>query len=202
MPLFSFLRRRRPIEIFVEGSDAARRKGCMFVAKEMIAERGFDVLTVTEDDAYVREHGLLNDMKKSRGDRPSVRAFLVLGCLRHHMQRSNYVKTKGGAYDIILHESHPSTALRLHDADACVRDMYGLVDALFGFITPPAITIYLREDVPKKGSKEQKIYEDIMEERVKRGGTVYDITTKKLPKQEVATRMCEAFVRSYALLRA
>ena len=200
MPL-SFLRRRRPIEIFVEGNDAERRKSYMLAAKEVMVNRGFDVLTVTEDDEYAKENGLLRDMKKSRGDRPSVRAFLVLGCLRHHVLRSSYVKTKGGAYDVVLHESHPSTALRLHEADACVRDMFGLMDTLFDFITPPAITIFLREDVPKKSSKEQKMYEDIMGERVKRGGTVYDITTKKLPKEEVATRMCEAFNRSYALLR-
>ena len=201
MPL-SFLRRRRPIEIFVEGNDAARRKSHMLAAKEMLAARGFDVLTVTEDERYVRENGLLRDMEKSRGDRPSVRAFLVLGCLRHHVERASYVKTKGEAFDMVLHESHPSTALRVHEADVCVRDMFGLMDTLFDFITPPAITIFLREEVSKKHSKRQNAYEDILRERVARGGTVYDITTKRLPKEEIATRVCEASVRSYALLRA
>lgn len=171
----------------------------MVVAKELLVNKGFDVLTVTEDVREMKRQGLVRDMEKSKKDRASVRAFLVLGCMRQHIETAEYVREKGEAYDIVLHEGHPSTCLRLFEADACVRDMFCLVDNLVNFIAPPTITIFLKDD--EKRTKCQTIYNDIMKERVAKGGTVYEIVTGKLPDEEIAMRMCDASIRTYTLLR-
>ena len=194
-------RRRRPVEVIVEGGDAARRKSCMSMAKEMLVERGFDVLSVTEDDGSAKAHGLVADVRQSRGDRASVRAYLVLGRLRRRLECADYVKRRGDRFDVVLHEGHPSTDLRLFGEgteDACVREMFDLLDGLFGFVAPPAVTLFLRDE---RKTRERTILDEVMRERVARGGTVYEIRTGKLPKDEIAARMCEASVRSHALLR-
>lgn len=137
-------------------------------------------------------------MENKKRDRPSVRAFLVLGCMRQHVERTESIKKRGHDYDIVLHESHPNTCLRLFNADQCVREMFGLIDSLVKFTTPPAVTIFLKDE---RHAKHKGAYEDIMRERVARGGTVYEIVTRKLSDEEIAMRMCEASIRSYTLLR-
>lgn len=182
----------------MEGTNEARTKSCMLIAKDALASKGFDVLAVTENVKQTKKQGLVCDMAKRKRDRPSVRAFLVLGCMRQHVERAECIKKMGHNYDIVLHESHPKTCLRLFDADECVRDMFGLIDSLVRFTTPPAVTIFLKDE---KHAKQQGAFDDIMRERVARGGTVYEIVTRNLPDEEIATRMCEASVRSYTLLR-
>lgn len=197
-------RRRRPVEIIVEGGDPAKRKSRASAAKEMLAERGLDVLTLTEDDGPAKAHGLVADVRRSRRERASVRAYLVLGRLRRRLECADYAKRTGESFDVILHEGHPSTDLRLFGGgrgkeDACVREMFDLLDGLLGFVAPPAVTLFLRDE---RRTRERDALDEVMRERVARGGTVYEIRTGKLSEEEIATRMCEASVRSHALLRA
>ena len=195
-------RRRRPVEIIVEGGDPAKRKSRASAAKEMLAERGLDVLTLTEDDGPAKAHGLVADVRRSRRDRASVRAYLALGRLRRRLECADYARRRGEGFDVILHEGHPSTDLRLFGdgtEDACVREMFDLLDELLGFVAPPAVTLFLRDD---RRTRERNALDETMRERVARGGTVYEIRTGKLSEEEIATRMCEASVRSHALLRA
>ena len=182
----------------MEGTNEARTKSCMLVAKDVLAARGYDTLAVTENVRQTKKQGLVQDMENKKKDRPSVRAFLVLGCMRQHVERAECIKKRGHGYDIVLHESHPNTCLRLFNADECVREMFGLIDNLVKFTTPPAVTIFLKDE---KHTKHQSAFDDIMRERVAKGGTVYEIVTRKLPDEEIATRMCEASIRSYTLLR-
>ena len=214
MPLFSWIRMRPPTSIFLEGNVGAGKTTCALRMKEILASKGFDVLTMTEDVDRWKRQNLLGDMYASKLQRPSVRAFQVLGCLRQYLERELYVQTRGHGYDFIIYERHPSTTLEVFDADECVREMYHTVDAAYHFLTPPSYTVYIKTN-PKEclrrvkrrarlGEKTVSLgylerlegaHEDMMKKRVADGGVVYEVDCSRITPEEAAARVCDAALR-------
>lgn len=218
MPFFSkFLPKRMPVSIYVEGNIGSGKTTCLFHAKEMLAARGFDVLTMIEDVERWKTQNLLGDMYDSKRDRPSVRAFQVLGCLRQYVERAHYAKKKGQGFDFILYERHPSTTLEVFGADECVKEMFGAIEELFSFMAPPSYTVYIKADavvcerrIQKRNRRGEKgvslrylrelevAHENMIHERVARGGVVYEIECAEITAEETAARMCDAALRVIA----
>ena len=209
MPFFLnlFRARKRPVWLFVEGNVGSGKTTVMCQAKDMLSERGYTVLTLTENVDRWKEQHLLTDMYASDLNRSSVRAFQVLGCLRDHIEREKYLRAHGEKFDVIIQERHPSTTLEAFSADVCVREMYELLD-VGTFV--PRHTIYLKTNAEEclrrvKGRKrrgEQHInlrylrhldtkHEEMMARRLSDGGYVYEIGSATLSKDETAARVCD-----------
>ena len=209
MPFFSnlFRGRKRPVWLFVEGNVGSGKTTVMCQAKDMLSERGYTVLTLTENVDRWKEQHLLTDMYASDLNRSSVRAFQVLGCLRDHIEREKYLRAHGEKFDVIIQERHPSTTLEAFSADSCVCEMYDLLN-VGTFI--PQHSIYLKTNAEeclrrvksRKRRGEHNInlrylrhldtkHEEMMARRLNEGGNVYEICTANLSNDETAARVCD-----------
>ena len=214
MPFSFFARRREPIKIFVEGNIGAGKTSCALRAKEMLADKGFDVLTMTEDVDRWKRQKLLGDMYGSNMSRAAVRAFQALGCLRQYVERAQYIREKGRGFDFIICERHPSTTLEVFGADDCVREMYAAVESAYHFMLPADYTVYVKaeaEECAKRVKRRARrgesgvsvaylrrlsvAHDEMMNDRVENGGVVYEIECTKITLEETAARMCEAALR-------
>lgn len=215
MPFFFnlFRARKRPVWLFIEGNIGSGKTTAMCHAKELLFERGFTVLTLTENVDRWKDQHLLTDMYASEMNRSSVRAFQVLGCLRDHVEREKYTREHGEKFDVIIQERHPSTTLQAFDADDCVREMYDLLG--IGALVPQH-TIYFKTDAAecyrrvksrkRRGEKNINLrylrhldtkHNEMMVDRLGSGGKVYEISTTNLSKEETAARICDVITNKF-----
>lgn len=214
MGFFSkFLFRKTPPVFFVEGNIGSGKTSTLARAKQMLHDKGFDVLIVTEDVERWKRQNLLGDMYENP-NRASVRAFQVLGCLRQYVERAKYLEKTSGCFDVILQERHPTTTLDVFAADECVNEMFFAFQDCFKFMPPPTYTVYIKTSprecakrIKTRQRKEEKrislcylekldlAHEDMMEKRLANGGVVYEIDCSNITPEETAARLCDAVLR-------
>ena len=211
--LSKFLFKKNPAVFFVEGNIGSGKTTTLARAKQILCDKGFDVLTVTEDVERWKRQNLLGDMYENRS-RPSVRAFQVLGCLRQYVERAKYVEKTRGCFDVILQERHPTTTLEVFAADECVNEMFFCFQEVFEFMPPPTYTVYIKTSprecakrIETRGRKEERrvslrylekldsAHEAMMEKRLANGGIVYEIDCSNITPEETAARLCDAVLR-------
>jgi thymidylate kinase len=189
-PTFNFFtsyEEKKAKVFYVEGNVGVGKTECATCVCELLRERGIKAKVIEENVDQWN-----NYLIDCRSDYGSL-VFAAYAALQGHMTRENSAKGDDAAeLDVILIERHPTTTLEVFDESEPVQKLYESVNAMTGFLSNPAHTIYLKnsaqacyERSKRRGRASEKSLElfafetwnykhdEMMKKREALGGQVY-----------------------------